>query len=377
MTYNLPIDFGAFTHIGLAFNVVFLYICREMKRFLLFGFFMLLAFDLAIGKGVAYLAVPVDFDIVNGNFDASMVYVRRDNKTVITVKGKRNLELRLDFNTEYVVDFTKPGYITKTIEINTRVPEKRRKNGFEPYKIGVRLFKQYEGINYVVFNQPVALIAFLPEVDDFGYSTDYTKTILSELQRTTELLELKAMEERDLPEYVGDRIGNSVPERRNSPSRTTHAWTPVDGLPDPPVNDSVISSTGSSGTGLDESNRAYRNRQRREPQKVPPGPPGSEDLPPITSARVAMDMPGSDNVWMEGRDFSPSKVLNEEQNFRSVETIVEDQRVILVTYVQRGSSLLELRMVKYAYGETYYFMNGNVSISEHLYEYLTRSDPSF
>lgn len=348
-----------------------------MKRFLLFGFFMLLAFDLAIGKGVAYLAVPVDFDIVNGNFDASMVYVRRDNKTVITVKGKRNLELRLDFNAEYVVDFTKPGYITKTIEINTRVPEKRRKNGFEPYKIGVRLFKQYEGINYVVFNQPVALIAFLPEVDDFGYSTDYTKTILSELQRTTELLELKAMEERDLPEYVGDRIGSSVPERRNSPSRTTHAWTPVDGLPDPPVNDSVISSTGSSGTGLDESNRAYRNRLRREPQKVPPGPPGSEDLPPITSARVAMDMPGSDNVWMEGRDFSPSKVLNEEQNFRSAETIVEDQRVILVTYVQRGSSLLELRMVKYAYGETYYFMNGNVSISEHLYEYLTRSDPSF
>ena len=89
-----------------------------------------------------------------------------------------------------------PLALLEKIEVNTEVAEEHGKQGFEPYKIGVRLFKQYEGVNIVVYNQPVALIKYLADLDAFNYDVDYTKSILSVLTETEKILELKAAEER-------------------------------------------------------------------------------------------------------------------------------------------------------------------------------------
>jgi hypothetical protein len=144
------------------------------------------------------LMMPVQFIIENGNYVNSVVDVKKNGESVLNQGGQQNLHLRLQYGNDYILSFSKPGYITKKVRVNTVVPAEHGKQGFEPYKIGVRLYKQYDGVNTVVYNQPVAYICYQNESDAFGYDTDYTKSILSVLTETENKLEEKAKEERAL-----------------------------------------------------------------------------------------------------------------------------------------------------------------------------------
>lgn len=150
----------------------------------------------SFAKPFGSLMMPVEFTIENGDFTNSTLNVKKDGETVLSKIGEKNMRLKLEYGNNYLLSFSKPGYITKKIEVNTDVPEEHGKQGFEPYKIGVRLFKQYQGVNIVVYNQPVALIKYLADLDGFNYDVDYTKSILSVLTETEKILEIKAAEER-------------------------------------------------------------------------------------------------------------------------------------------------------------------------------------
>ena len=143
-----------------------------------------------------HFIVPVDFQAVNGTFEGTKVKVLKNGKPDFSLRGKAAMRLKLDFNVDYVLIFSKPGYITKSIEVITNAPAERISNPIEPYKIGVRLFKQYEGINIVIYDQPVAKIQFNKFKDEFDFDTDYSKSILSDLDKTEQQLNTKAAEER-------------------------------------------------------------------------------------------------------------------------------------------------------------------------------------
>ncbi len=164
----------------------------------LFYFSFIILFLLAKSSFGARLSLPVELSIENGNFKNCMVKVTKNGSDVMSIPGKEKLNIKLDFNTDYLLSFSKPGYITKKIAVNTTVTPARESQLFEPYKIGVKLFKQYEGINIVVYNQPVAKIKFNPAIDDFDYDVDYTKSILSQLTVSEQQLETRAVEERRL-----------------------------------------------------------------------------------------------------------------------------------------------------------------------------------
>jgi len=146
--------------------------------------------------------MPVEFTIENGDFTNSTVNVKKNGDLVLSKIGERNMRIKLEYGNNYLLSFSKPGYITKKIEVNTIVPIERGKQGFEPYKIGVRIFKQYEGVNIVVYNQPVALIKYLADLDAFNYDVDYTKSILSVLTDTENKLITKAAEEREMQKRI-------------------------------------------------------------------------------------------------------------------------------------------------------------------------------
>ncbi|MBK6410082.1 MAG: hypothetical protein IPF78_10330 [Flavobacteriales bacterium] len=55
----------------------------------------------------------------------------------------------------YVLSFEKPGFVTKKLSFNTNAPASASPIGFTPFDFVVSLFKQYDGMNTVVFNQPV------------------------------------------------------------------------------------------------------------------------------------------------------------------------------------------------------------------------------
>ncbi|MFN3875549.1 MAG: hypothetical protein ACK4L7_06520, partial [Flavobacteriales bacterium] len=63
--------------------------------------------------------------------------------------------------------------------------------GFTPFEFAVSLFKQYDDLNMVVFNQPVGMIRYNADAGDFDYDTDYTKSIQSQLQSAVDEVEKK------------------------------------------------------------------------------------------------------------------------------------------------------------------------------------------
>lgn len=149
------------------------------------------------------IQAPVKFKIEDGDFTESSVVVR--NVTTgesNSLPGTSKLDILLKPNCDYVLSFQKPGYITKRIAFNTMAPADRMAEGFYPFPFEVNLFRQYEGINIVVFNQPVGKIAFNRLIDDFDYDTDYTKQIHSALLEAEEALKVRQTEEKKLTDQL-------------------------------------------------------------------------------------------------------------------------------------------------------------------------------
>jgi hypothetical protein len=168
----------------------------SMTKQLLIFIFVSLFFSKVNAADTKSLVVPVLFTIENGTYDLSFVVVKKNGVALFTKTGEKNMKLKLEYGSEYLLCFGKEGYITKQILFNTSLPEGIDTTALEPYKIGVRIFKQYEGVNIVIYNQPVGFIHFIPEDEGFGYDTDYTKSILSELEATENILIQKSKEEK-------------------------------------------------------------------------------------------------------------------------------------------------------------------------------------
>jgi hypothetical protein len=308
-------------------------------------------------KTAQFLYVPVDFAVVNGSYEDSKVYLRKGDRTVGSFDGRRTVTLRLEYNGEYRIDFTKPGFITKSIIINTTVPEKRRKRGFDEYKIGVRLFKQYPGVNVVIFNQPVAVITYQREIDDFGYSTDYTKSILSEIERAEALLDVKAMIERGHP-YIGiEDVSDEWPKKVPVEFGETAWILPEWGYGEKDDNGAgrEVATRGSEGRG--------RDWKKREPAF-------EMETMHSRSFTINSDAPSGEVVVAGSQDNAPITVVVTPEIIKTIEVVKELNRVITITVIQKGIQVRELRKVRYDWGVTYHFLNGNNPISQHLYEYL-------
>jgi hypothetical protein len=110
-------------------------------------------------------------------------------------QDKSKFEFPLEYDCDYVFSFMKDGYVTKKVQVSTKVPKEKQTLEFESFKFDVEIFKQYEGVNTVIYNQPVGKIRFNDVLNEFDYDTDYTKSIQSEIAKADEALKEKAKEE--------------------------------------------------------------------------------------------------------------------------------------------------------------------------------------
>lgn len=144
---------------------------------------------------------PVKFKIEDGDFSETTVVIKNNTTGESnSIPGTAKFDLDLKINSDYIISFMKPGYITKRIAFNTKAPGDRANQGFYPFTFEVNLFKQYDGVNIVVFNQPVGKIEYSRLIDDFDYDTDYTKQIQSALKQAEEEIKKKQAEEKALAE---------------------------------------------------------------------------------------------------------------------------------------------------------------------------------
>jgi hypothetical protein len=75
--------------------------------------------------------------------------------------------IKLDFDKEYTITYTKKGYVSQVYQINTKVDKERIEETFINKEIFVELFPIVEGVNVDLMKQPVAKIFYDELLYDF------------------------------------------------------------------------------------------------------------------------------------------------------------------------------------------------------------------
>ena len=363
------------------------------------------------------LLVPVEFKMENGSTEESVVKVSSNGKVLYSIPGKSNFRLKLYFNKNYLISFSKQGFITKTIAIETHIPSERLEKQVHPYKIGVVLFKQYEGINIVVYNQPVAKIRFSSAIDEFDYDTDYTKSILSKMSETEQQLKQKAEEERlnardgaanDLENAKNEKNYNTSSNSWFSGAASIKAPKPVSIQRNKIISEPVYKSKGNT---LEEVSLADFKKDYTPANETVQNPilngdnnmesatalnkeNGADENNTITSSGDSADRKmRSHDQSMEGRtipsfgslDSDPGSQINngvgteiymETTGLEKKITFYrkrweEKGRTITIIKMIKGLTTSEYRKVNYAWGGLYYFKGQNFTISPAVYHWAT------
>jgi hypothetical protein len=332
---------------------------------------LLLLFGSCIAVEAASLIIPVQFTIENGTFENSFVNVKKNGESIYSLPGDKNLRLKLELNSDYILSFSKNGYITKQIHVRTDIPEERVRGGLDPYKIGVRLFKQYEGVNIVVYNQPVAFIRYLVDMDEMGYDVDYTKSILSDLQLAETKLEQKAKEEREQL-----AVTESEQKKKVIPPpiiKNTNQASPLPQAKPETQNNSVVSIPISPSTGEDKTSTSLQNKENagEDSNKSKLSPAVGED----EGHSLKMES-GSDKLKPalaidrgEDKSATQNKVLVE--TTKSVSISDEPNRKVTTVLIGGPEHYCTYKKIEYKWGGKFYFKDDKTSISDQLFFLFT------
>ena len=83
---------------------------------------------------------------------------------------------KLPYLHRYRIEFSKESYVTKFIEVDTKIPEKEAEIS-SSFKFDVRIFPYYEGLDLTPLKKPVAILNFDGGFGDFYYDMQYHKEV--------------------------------------------------------------------------------------------------------------------------------------------------------------------------------------------------------
>jgi hypothetical protein len=343
----------------------------QMKSHRLFLFVLLLLFANGISVAAASLIIPVQLTIENGSYENTFVNVKKNGESIYSLPGEKNLRLKLELNSDYLLSFSKNGYITKQIHVRTDIPEERVRGGLDPYKIGVRLFKQYEGVNIVVYNQPVAFIRYLVDTDEMGYDVDYTKSIMSDLQEAETKLEQKAKEERDQL-AVASKDQNKKSEIPPAPNNSNQVAS-IPQAKQEIQNNSVLTTPLYPDKGSEKIIPPVQAKLNE----------GSDRNNPSLSPALGQDeghtlnmSSGSDNLKSaiaiasgEEKALTQNKVIVE--TTKSVSVSDEPNRKVTTVLIGSPEHVFSYKKIEYKWGGKFYFKDDKTSISDQMFFLFT------
>ena len=119
--------------------------------------------------------------IENASSEGARIIIYKNNIKLtqqdISKKGRFDFKLALD--ADYKITFEKSGYITKNISVNTEVPGEiiESNPNFPPIKLTINLLPKVEQVDLSIFEQPVAILSYNYELDDFTFEKEYSDKI--------------------------------------------------------------------------------------------------------------------------------------------------------------------------------------------------------
>lgn len=334
-----------------------------------------------------------------GSVEGAKVVVLKDGQKERTVSsGLSRFSLELELGHSYVLSFEKDGFVTKKLAFDTHVPASSAENGFQPFEYAVSLFKQYDDMNTVVFNQPVGMIHYDASVDDFDYDTDYTKSIQQQLEQVQQQVAQKQQEEAAQNEANAKAAAEAEKnkskaeaeaakraaadakekarlekEQAEAAKRAEADKAKADALAAKQADEKAKADAAAAAKAAADAEAARRKTEtaaRIEPPKKPepvakveekpkPQPPPAPKRSGISAAAVAgEDIRRTTSVNTASED--PPTPMEEPvaQVSRKEELIVEPNQVITVIHLWTDAQKAEYKKIVHKYGAVFYFKNG-------------------
>lgn len=148
-----------------------------------------------------------------GGPEGARIIIHRNNEKIeeknITKKGKFDLKLAL--GADYKLSFEKNGYITKIVNINTEVPDEivETNPDFPPVKLIINLLPVVEEVDLSIFEQPIAILAYDYELDDFNFDKEYSAKIRERVAQT-ELKVKRVLEQKGSEALAKEKMFNDL-----------------------------------------------------------------------------------------------------------------------------------------------------------------------
>lgn len=174
------------------------------------AFVLLLFSSVSYGQWSLDVVGTVKKEETNRRFDGVTITIKKNGAVwkTITSEATGKFQASLEPDGIYLIEFTKPGHVTKKIEFSTKnVPPDDAKFGFE-FPMEMNLFEKMDGLDVSILNKPIAKVAFNPATGYMDYDPEYTKSIKTELDRLKQELaeRLKATEaERKAKQALYDK----------------------------------------------------------------------------------------------------------------------------------------------------------------------------
>lgn len=365
--------------------------------------------------GSAQFTVNGRMKVDGSDLSGARVVVYRNGskeRTITTNLNRFSLDLAL--NSNYVLSFEKDGFVAKKLQFDTRLPSSAIAREYAPFEFAVSLFKQYDDVNIVVFNQPVGKIRYEPAVDDFDYDTDYTKSIQSQLQQALADVEKKQKEEArvaaaEAKQKAADLKAQAKAEaeaKKLDEARAREEQVRVaEAARAEQARIEAVAKAEQERKDIAQRDQEQRKAAELKVAATPPMPPAQAAAPvhrpmpsPVIEAKreapaARMDARTSTAPAHEAQDQrrsttpnlveEPSPVVKArpvlraespefperiaEQPVRWEELIVEPTKVMTVIRLELGGSEAEYRKVTHKWGDTFYFKNG-ATCSRQVYE---------
>jgi hypothetical protein len=111
-----------------------------------------------------------------------VVNVYRDSVLYLSVTSRHNgkCDIKIPLDGKYTVIFSKEGYVSKKIIVDSEIPFSKRRE----YKLFFKLFlfEKVEGVDTSLFDSPVAYVMF-NQFRHFDYDDTYTRIINKEAEK--------------------------------------------------------------------------------------------------------------------------------------------------------------------------------------------------
>ncbi|MCB0765933.1 MAG: hypothetical protein KDB95_01855 [Flavobacteriales bacterium] len=366
------------------------------RQLLLLATVILPAFTWAQGR----FTVNGRLKIEAGDLSGTRAVVMKDGvKERTLTDGLNKFSLDLEIGHNYIVSFEKDGYVAKKISFNTHAPAEAAAAGFTPFDFAVSLFKQYDDINIVVFNQPVGMIRYDDKTGDFDYDTDYTKSIQSQLQEVLTKVEQKQKDEEVNAKAKAKADAEAQKQAAAKAKQEAEAQKQAEAKAKAEAEASARAAQAKAKAEEEEARNAAKAEVKPEPevkaeQPVRPAPRVERKVapPPVQhNALTSQAQAGQDDrrsttpIVQEEVSRMERAVLNSKEDIRpelteevanvvmDQQTLVEPNRVTMIVTVRVGPEVDEYRKVTHKWGGQYYFKNG-LTCTQEVYQRGIQAD---